>query len=110
MAHLPWPSCSAASLFKSAVTSSPSSLSLSPPLPPNSGFSKNLADPYSNFAWNLNVLPGMPHSVLKHVEGISGMEGGGGRRVASRVCAENRRALTLALIVQASPCHGCTSA
>lgn len=42
-----------------------------------SGFSKNLADAYGNFAWNLNVLPGMPHSVLKHVEGISGRAGGG---------------------------------
>jgi hypothetical protein len=51
-----------------------------------SGFSKNLADAYGNFAWNLNVLPGMPHSVLKHVEGISGRAGGG-------VCASRCRLL-----------------
>ena len=30
------------------------------------------ANPYAKFGWNLNVLPGLPQSLLKHVSGISG--------------------------------------
>ena len=37
-----------------------------------SGFATSLDDPYSKFGWNLNVLPGLPESVLKHASGISG--------------------------------------
>jgi histone demethylase JARID1 len=28
---------------------------------------------YSKFGWNLNILPGLPQSLLKHVSGISGL-------------------------------------
>lgn len=38
-----------------------------------SGFSTDLNDPYSKFGWNLNVLPGLEGSILKHVSGISGI-------------------------------------
>eukprot|EP00035_Acanthoeca_spectabilis_P024670 m.454862 g.454862 ORF g.454862 m.454862 type:complete len:892 (+) comp20757_c0_seq1:166-2841(+) len=38
-----------------------------------SGFATNLDDPYSRFGWNLNVLPGLEGSILKHVSGISGI-------------------------------------
>jgi len=38
-----------------------------------SGFSTDLYDPYSKFGWNLNVLPGLEGSILKHVSGISGI-------------------------------------
>ena len=38
-----------------------------------SGFSVSLDDPYSKFGWNLNVLPGLEGSILKHVSGISGI-------------------------------------
>eukprot|EP00041_Stephanoeca_diplocostata_P030793 m.940735 g.940735 ORF g.940735 m.940735 type:complete len:878 (-) comp23829_c0_seq6:544-3177(-) len=38
-----------------------------------SGFSTSLSDPYSKFGWNLNVLPGLEGSILKHVSGISGI-------------------------------------
>ena len=38
-----------------------------------SGFSVELDDPYSKFGWNLNVLPGLEGSILKHVSGISGI-------------------------------------
>eukprot|EP00045_Choanoeca_perplexa_P017323 m.249059 g.249059 ORF g.249059 m.249059 type:complete len:717 (-) comp17507_c0_seq1:4930-7080(-) len=38
-----------------------------------SGFATSLDDPYSKFGWNLNVLPGLPESVLKHASGISGI-------------------------------------
>jgi len=38
-----------------------------------SGFATDLDDPYSRFGWNLNVLPGLEGSILKHVSGISGI-------------------------------------
>jgi histone demethylase JARID1 len=38
-----------------------------------SGFSIKPDDPYSKFGWNLNVLPGLEGSILKHVSGISGI-------------------------------------
>jgi hypothetical protein len=38
-----------------------------------SGFPTDLDDPYSRFGWNLNVLPGLEGSILKHVSGISGI-------------------------------------
>jgi hypothetical protein len=38
-----------------------------------SGFSTSPDDPYSKFGWNLNVLPGLEGSILKHVSGISGI-------------------------------------
>ena len=38
----------------------------------SSGFPTDPRDPYSKFGWNLNVLPGLPESILKHVKGISG--------------------------------------
>eukprot|EP00730_Choanoeca_flexa_P007951 TRINITY_DN12416_c4_g2_i2.p1 TRINITY_DN12416_c4_g2~~TRINITY_DN12416_c4_g2_i2.p1 ORF type:complete len:715 (+),score=150.71 TRINITY_DN12416_c4_g2_i2:152-2296(+) len=38
-----------------------------------SGFATSLDDPYAKFGWNLNVLPGLPQSVLKHASGISGI-------------------------------------
>ncbi|EDQ87085.1 uncharacterized protein MONBRDRAFT_33502 [Monosiga brevicollis MX1] len=36
-----------------------------------SGFPTAFDEPYSKFGWNLNVLPGLPESVLKHADGIS---------------------------------------
>ncbi len=42
-----------------------------------SGFATDLCDPYSRFGWNLNVLPGLPESILNHVSGISGARRGG---------------------------------
>eukprot|EP00050_Salpingoeca_kvevrii_P014570 m.37540 g.37540 ORF g.37540 m.37540 type:complete len:1089 (-) comp5842_c1_seq1:46-3312(-) len=38
-----------------------------------SGFPTDANDPYSRFGWNLNVLPGLPGSILKNAEGISGI-------------------------------------
>jgi len=38
-----------------------------------SGFATSPSDPYSRFGWNLNVLPGLPQSILKHISGISGI-------------------------------------
>lgn len=35
--------------------------------------SRHQANPYSKFGWNLNVLPGLEGSILKHVSGISGI-------------------------------------
>lgn len=43
-----------------------------PHCPWNSAFPTGPRDPYSKFGWNLNVLPGLPGSILKHVSGISG--------------------------------------
>jgi hypothetical protein len=40
---------------------------------PGSGFPTKLDDPYSKFGWNLNVLPALPESLLKHADGISGI-------------------------------------
>lgn len=37
-----------------------------------SGFPQDPADPYSKSGWNLNVLPTLSDSVLKHAVGISG--------------------------------------
>jgi len=42
--------------------------------PDCSGFSTNMKDPYSHFGWNLNVLPGLPESLLRRMtDGISGI-------------------------------------
>lgn len=38
-----------------------------------SGFPTSPADPYCRFGWNLNVLPGLPQSILRHMSGISGI-------------------------------------
>ena len=38
-----------------------------------SGFPKDPANAYSRFGFNLNVLPGVPESMLKYLEGISGI-------------------------------------
>ena len=35
-----------------------------------SGFPTVPTNPYSRFGWNLNVLPGLPESILKHITGI----------------------------------------
>lgn len=39
-----------------------------------SGFATDMSDPYSRFGWNLNVLPGLPESLLRRMtDGISGI-------------------------------------
>eukprot|EP00912_Choanoflagellata_sp_UC4_P001385 UC4_evm1s860 len=38
-----------------------------------SGFPTDPRSLYSRFGWNLNVLPGLPESVLRHIKGVSGI-------------------------------------